>query len=308
MDKIKSPITNSFNTRLIKVYPKNDFINLYKESINFDVTRFFLDTKDIFYVKCLDTGYKFFYPYSITGDDIFYEDLQQFDWYYPREKWEFNEALKQINNNDKVLEIGAGNGAFLKKLDNNKDNINAIEFNKKSIAILKGQGYKVYNQTVQELSQVKENYYDVVVSFQVLEHISEVKSFIEASLKVLKKGGKLIFSVPNNGALIMKLDLNLSLNYPPHHMGHWDKKTFYNLQEYFPIKCIDFTHEPLQKKQYPRYYRIIALFLRRKFGIIGKGIDKFVLYPYSEYFIRRFSKNLKGLSLVVTFIKENEKN
>lgn len=302
--RIKSPVTDSYNTKILKIYSKEHFIEMYKKSINFDVSRFFTEINEILYVKCLDTGYKFFYPFSISGDELFYEDLQQFEWYYKQNKWEFEEALFQIKESDKILEIGAGNGAFLKRLINKKENIDAIEFNVKSLNILKKQGYHVYNQTIQKLAQTKEGYYDVVVSFQVLEHISDVKSFIEASIKVLKKGGQMIFSVPNDDALIMKLDFNLSLNFPPHHMGHWNKKTFFNLQKYFSIQCVNFIHEPLQKKQYSRYYRVIALYIRRKYGFIGRGIDKFLLYPYSQYFIRNFSKNLKGLSLVVTFIKK----
>ena len=35
--------------------------------------------------------------------------------------------------------------------------------------------------------------------FQVLEHIYDVKDFIEASLKVLKKGGKIIVCEPGRG-------------------------------------------------------------------------------------------------------------
>lgn len=308
MPKIKSPITGSENTKVLKVYPKIHFIDMYKKSIDFNVSRFFEHVEDVFYVKCLDTGHKFFYPDSICGDGAFYEDLQKFEWYYHQEKWEFDEAMSQIDINERVLEIGAGDGAFLNKLKSKTSNIEAIEFNKTSIDLLETQGYQIHNQSIQELSKTKANYYDVVVSFQVLEHISDVKSFIEASITLLKEGGKLIISTPNNKATIMHFDHNLSLNFPPHHIGHWDSSTYTQLQKYFHIKLSNIVNEPLEEPMYCRYYRVLALHLRKKYGFFGKALDK-LLYPYSYYLVKKFAKNLKGLSMVVTYTKnENEKN
>jgi 2-polyprenyl-3-methyl-5-hydroxy-6-metoxy-1,4-benzoquinol methylase len=302
MEKIKSPVTGSYNTKVLKWYSSTHFIELYKTSINIDVARFFKNCDRVAYVKCLDTGYKFFSPTTIFGDDLFYEELQTFDWYYHQEKWEFNETLKYIKSKDKVLEIGAGNGAFLNKLKNDKTLIDALEFNKLAISSLKSQGYNVYNQTIEDFSNIKENYYDAVVLFQVLEHIPDVQSFLNAAIKSLKKGGKLIISVPNNDAFIMRLDFNLCLNFPPHHQGHWDKKVFVNLQKHFHFKFKEITYEPLDEDFYSRFYRVIAIYIRKRFGILGKIMDK-LIYPLSNKIVRLFSSKIKGLSLVVCYEK-----
>lgn len=302
MDKIKSPITSSFNTIILKTYSKNHFIDLYKTSLNINVSRFFEGHEEIFYMKCLDTNYNFFYPEQILGDDLFYEELQKFDWYYSKEKWEFKEALKHVKSSDKILEIGAGNGAFLNYLKIEKSNIDILEFNQKAINALREKGYQVHDKTIETFSKGKQNYYDVIVTFQVLEHIFDVKSFLDATLHTLKPNGKLIISVPNDKAWIISLDPNLALNYPPHHMGHLNSNTFKKLQKYFPIQLDKVMLEPLDQNQYDRYYKVFAMYMIRKMGSIGKFLDR-MIYPISTKLVSIFSKRLKGQSMVVIFKK-----
>lgn len=300
---IKSPITGSYNTKVLKKYSETFFIDLYKNSINFDVSRFFYGLKEVVYVRCLDTGYSFFYPDSIVGDGTFYEELQKFDWYYHKEKWEFNEALKQISPNDIVLEIGAGNGYFLDSLtDIPLKNKNAIEFNQSSINILKQKGYTVYDCSIEQHSKQKENYYDVIVLFQVLEHVYDIKSFLNSTIQALKLGGKLIIAVPNCDAKITKLDFNLS-NLPPHHMGHWNALSLKNLTKYFSLDLNAIKCEPLTVEFYKRYYRVWAVHKRIKYGFFGKALDK-MLFPVSENAIKILSGKLKGLSIIASFKKK----
>ena len=58
------------------------------------------------------TGYKFYYPLSVFGDDIFYEELQNStvsdvtgNNYYPQWKWEYQIACDSINKNESMLDI-----------------------------------------------------------------------------------------------------------------------------------------------------------------------------------------------------------
>ncbi|GAB4280922.1 MAG: hypothetical protein Kow0068_05310 [Marinilabiliales bacterium] len=301
--KIKSPITGSYNTKILKYYPKKHFIDLYKVSLNINVSHFFSDINEVLYVICLDTGYKFFYPDSIVGNSSFYEELQQFEWYYHKEKWEFTEALKHINIKDVILEIGGGNGYFLDKLNISTENKHVIEFNQKAIQVLSNKGYSVYNETIIEHSKKRENYYDVIVLFQLLEHIYDVKSFLDAAISALKKNGKLIVAVPNCNAKMIRLDFNLSLNFPPHHIGHWNYKSLKNLEKHFNIKLESVFYEPLDKSYYKRYYRVWAVDKRMRYSFFGKAIDKFI-YPFSEKIVSLLSRHLKGQSMIVIFNKK----
>lgn len=46
--------------------------------MNIDVSDFFNSIKKVSIYKCLDTGYRFYYPFNISGDNIFYQKLKNF--------------------------------------------------------------------------------------------------------------------------------------------------------------------------------------------------------------------------------------
>ena len=129
---IKSPLTNSTNIKLERSIKTALIIDKWQKD-GIDVSRFFVNLDEIKLYRCLDSGYRFFYPFNLEGDNQFYQELQKFSWYYMDWKWEYEQALRQISPGDKVLEIGCGQGDFIKKLkDNNIDAI-GLEFNDQAI-------------------------------------------------------------------------------------------------------------------------------------------------------------------------------
>jgi SAM-dependent methyltransferase len=109
-----------------------------------------------------------------------------------------------------------------------------------------GRGLKVYGESIQAHVSENRNKYDSVCVFQAMEHISEVGEFLSACLEVLKSGGKLILSVPNNDALMFRLPELLPINAPPHHMGLWGINALLSLSKIFPLRLDAVEHEPLQ--------------------------------------------------------------
>lgn len=242
-NKILSPITKKDNIKLLAKIPKSILIEGYK-SYQTNVEHIFKEIDTIDYYECLDTGYKFFYPFNITGDDNFYQSLEKFPWYYMDDKWEFENALKYIKDTDYVLEIGSGRGAFLEKLKNKNIKHLGIELNTHAIEISKQKGVNAQQINLYDLAKTYPNTFDFVCAFQVLEHIPDVYEFINASLKVLKPGGLLYYSVPNDDAFI-GVDITNWLNYPPHHMGRWNEKAFIALTSYFSFNFVKCEFEPL---------------------------------------------------------------
>jgi 2-polyprenyl-3-methyl-5-hydroxy-6-metoxy-1,4-benzoquinol methylase len=173
--------------------------------------------------KCNDSEYYFYYPFNISGTSHFYQKLQNFDWYYLTDKWEYNYALRYISAYSQLLEIGAGSGHFLLKAHKEKKvHIVGLELNDHAIKQAEENNVKIIKDNLESFSLNNPNCFDIVASFQVLEHITNVKNFFESSLKLLKKNGLLIVSVPNNDSFI-KYDYQNVLNMPPHHMGIWTK-------------------------------------------------------------------------------------
>jgi len=300
---IKSPLTNSTNIKLERSIKTALIIDKWQKD-GIDVSRFFVNLDEIKLYRCLEYDYKFYYPFNLEGDNQFYQDLQKFSWYYMDWKWEYEQALRQVLPGDKVLEIGCGQGDFIKKLKDNNINAIGLEFNDQAIEKCRAKGLIVAKQTIEEHASGNQAVYDVVCSFQVMEHIADIGNALTASLGVLKRGGKLIISVPNNDSFLGKDKFNL-MNLPPHHMGLWDEKSLKNLEKFFNIKLEKIYLEPLQTYHYRLYYGIIfAEKIRKVFGPLAKPINK-ILGRISLYLMVHtdLPQKIKGHTIMAVYIK-----
>lgn len=218
-----------------------DLVKLYRKILRDSIAYEFIDIKEISFIHCKDCDLKFFNP-AITGSEKFYKKLQKFDWYYMDEKAEYDYAKQYINNEDSVLEIGSGKGAFSKKI--NTKNYIGLELSHKAIDIAEKNGITILNELIQDHAINNSNKYDVVCAFQVLEHVADIKSFIESSIKCLRPNGILIYSVPSADSFI-SLVPNGILNMPPHHVSWWSEKTLSKITNLFGIQLVDINHEKL---------------------------------------------------------------
>jgi len=309
MDKlINSPIKDNAKAKLIQTINSNKVAEGYKTIFNIDVSNFFLGVDEIGIYECETTGYQFYYPDTLSGDGFFYTQLQNIEWYYQAWKWEFEMALGLIEKNSKVLEIGCGEGAFLKRVKVKASYCVGLEINNNTIT--NKDGFSIINKTIEAYALQNKNEFDWVISFQVLEHISNVRRFIEASLECLKPGGKLLIAVPNNDAFFFKkrlIDFNdneyqktLLLNLPPHHMSIWNKRSLSSLQNIFSIKLDNFFLEPLRP-----WRKDLNLRIKEKTkGPVFKKIMKFIPPKYFYRLLGLFNKDVNmGDTIIVVFQK-----
>ncbi|MDQ6755635.1 MAG: class I SAM-dependent methyltransferase [Bacteroidota bacterium] len=279
---VKSPVTLSDNTKLIETIPVNIIIEGYSNLLNMDVSEYFKGLDNIYIYECLDTGFRFYYPENIFGNENFYAELQTKDFYYNPWIWENKTALKNIDKGSKILEAGCGTGSFLEVMANKGFDCTGLELNQAAVNVCKHKGLHVFKQFLEEHVLVHSEMYDVVCSFQVLEHVYDVHSFITSSLQCLKPGGKLIIAVPNNNPWYYKYDKLNTLNMPPHHSGLWNKKTFLQLPRFFPVKVKKILHEPLNHRVpyvnvFLRHYKL-NLF-NKLFNKIPPGITNRAILP-----------------------------
>ncbi len=287
---VLSPITNTNNVELKNEIHSEDILSIYENELGTNVSRFFKHTKVVSLYRCEDTGLYFYYPKEVAGDEEFYNDLKRemprrFGVpYYPESKWEYDICVELISKNETVYEVGAGNGAFLKKLKaKGVTEIHGAELNLDSINQAFDFGIVIENKTIQDKANEGNSMYDVVCTFQVLEHISEIKSFIKGCLDILKSGGKFIIAVPYNNPYLFKNDKLNALNMPPHHMALWNSESFMNLKKYFPIKLKEVIIEKLPSNGYDfeRYFEVNRNYL------YPKG------FPFKKIFDRMYFKWLK---------------
>ena len=309
----QSPITKKNNTTLTDTFSANDVINLYKQQLDIDVSRFF--TFPSFYLfRCNDTGYRFYYPEGLDGDGRFYEALQNKlgKEYYHAWKFENQLAFDEIKPGDKVLDIGCGIGNFLIRAKEKTSSVIGLELNENAVNVCRQKGLTVFNEMIQEHATTHEDHYDVVCMFQVLEHIYDVRGFLEAALKVLKPGGKMIIGVPNNEPYFSGYDKYCTLNPPPHHMGLWNKHVFQQLSKIYNLNILDIRYDIKGKPLVLAYLR--AKYLAGIKSLPGKHslkekIIMLLLGPItlSGALIKKITTGIHGSHIAVLFQKNNQK-
>ncbi|WP_417557789.1 class I SAM-dependent methyltransferase [Mesoflavibacter zeaxanthinifaciens] len=131
-----------------------------------------------------------------------------------------------------VLEIGCGEGYGIPYLMKNADELHVIDKSKQTISSIKKRYTSIYAYQIHTppITQLKSNSFDCIVSFQVIEHIKDVHSFMSEIKRLLKPDGKAYISTPN------KL---LSIARNPWHYKEFDFQELNNLCEnYFDIFTI----------------------------------------------------------------------
>ncbi|MBN2730619.1 MAG: methyltransferase domain-containing protein [Bacteroidales bacterium] len=302
MDRLVSPLTLQDNVTLIKNIPTKTIIKVYKR-YNIDVSKYFLGREYVSIYRCNETNYHFYYPFNVTGDSRFYEHFQQFSWYYMPWKWEHEVAVRYIKSGDKIMEVGCAHGEFLKQINELYDLALSIGLELNQTAKENHTKIEILNETIQSYSNEHVGEFDVVCSFQVLEHITEPRSFISSSLDCLKPGGKLIVSVPNNDSYLK--NLGGCLNMPPHHVGLWNETSLKSISKLFPVKVNDIHFEPLQpyhigdffqSKHYSSYPSILGKVIRKLHKITG-------VYAKRQKIILRDLQKTPGHTILVVFEK-----
>jgi SAM-dependent methyltransferase len=301
-DFVNSTLDKSAKAFCKEIINVRKLVNDYQLQFGFDVSEYFNGLKEIKIYECKNTKYRFYYPLGIYGDSSFYEKLQTLDWYYMPWKWEHTTTMSMLEESNKILEVGSGGLGFIEKMNINGFNIKGLELNNQSI--LKGEklNLRVFNETIEDHAINHFEEYDAVCSFQVLEHISDVHSFIKAQVDCLKKGGKLIIAVPNNDSFI-KFSKGGLLNSPPHHMGLWNKRSLVSLEKIFNLKVDEIIYEPLQDYHYKWYIESSLQKNIYKSRLLKLIFSMLKLKNIYSRFVKRFKNQINGHTILVTYIK-----
>jgi ubiquinone/menaquinone biosynthesis C-methylase UbiE len=113
-----------------------------------------------------------------------------------KKKEKIIELINSYGKIKRILDVGAGDGLTLSII--NAEEKYGIDINSKNIERLTKKGIKAYLQDVQEPFPFPDNYFDVVVSEDVIEHLFFPEKTLYEIYRVLKPGGIFVGSVPNH--------------------------------------------------------------------------------------------------------------
>lgn len=195
-------------------------------------------------LQCLSCDIVFADPMKSPGKE-WYEKSELYSFNTPvLKKLEWYEKIflddKPNNGKGLLLNIGCGNSNFLKLVEKIGYKVLAIDFNKDSIEFTKKVlGIKeAYNMDVFDfIKSYNGTKFDVIIFFEVLEHLESPVNFIQSLKKILKQNGYIVLSVPNRNRLKPQKD---KWDYPPHHLTRWNLKSlnFFLIHNGFKVKKI----------------------------------------------------------------------
>jgi 2-polyprenyl-3-methyl-5-hydroxy-6-metoxy-1,4-benzoquinol methylase len=293
-----SPLTGSTNVVLESQLSANQIITQYSQEFGMNVSSYFAGLKTVDIYQCQDSSLRFYYPFSLAGDGLFYADLARvYKGYYSVWKWEHEKVFQAINSGDKVLEIGCGMGYFLKKLKEKKAHAIGMDFNPDAVEYGSQHDILIVDETIAQHAEKQAETYDVVCAFQLFEHVNEVGKFLKDSIACLKKGGLLAIGVPNNESLIFKLDPYHTLNVPPHHMLLWDARSLAYIATQFNLSIVEIAIQPAHVINRSMAYR---LWLEKA---LGKNIFSAIIHAASRWLIKRLPVFQQGATVIAVFRK-----
>ncbi len=249
--------------RVVASVSASDLVLLYRRELHLDVTAELAAAAEFRLVRCGTCDLRHFTP-AAAGSDAFYVGLQQFPWYYLADKPEYDVARGYVQPGDRVLEIGCGRGAFGALLGA-RAHYRGLELSATAVHQATAAGLDVRVETVEAHALEQAGRYDVVSSFQVLEHVPAPLPFLEAAVACLRPGGLLVVSVPYVDGFMGAVSDNV-LNLPPHHLTWWSLAALRHVGRQLGLSEVAVTVDELAPDHHVVYLRhrlLTAVGMRR---------------------------------------------
>ena len=261
----------------------------------------------VHHYECCACGFRFFDP-ALAGGALFYEQLQQND-YYVTHRPEFDFALKlgQRINAQKVLDIGGGEGAFLDLAKKAGLETYGLELNAKAADSSAKKGHLIFRKSLAEISPAEFGTgVDMLTLFQVIEHVPDPCNFLDAAATLVRPGGLLVVSVPNACGVHRFLPWD-PLDLPPHHISRWRRKDLKKLGDVCGLQWLACGADVLygsDLESFLLYHNQLARAMGQPERMGGEYLPKIASFLYRKLGCRHYGPRA-GLSIYAAYQKPN---
>jgi 2-polyprenyl-3-methyl-5-hydroxy-6-metoxy-1,4-benzoquinol methylase len=203
---------------------------IYCKSKNF---KKLLGYEHAYLVKCIDCSLVFTSKIP-TIDQLtkHYGNYPRFNSLSPITEKRYNELLdkfEKFRSTNNLIDLGCSNGLFLECAKKRGWNVYGTEYDPKCVEIGKLKDITIFksDQLPKELFELK---FDVVTSFEVIEHINNPLEEMEFVNKLVRTGGAVYITTPNfNSISRFYLRNNWNVIEFPEHLTYYTSKTLNKL-------------------------------------------------------------------------------
>lgn len=245
---------------------------------------------------------EYYKNYSYSGD------------YYisPITMHRYNQLLDEFEKyrvKNRILDIGCGLGYFLEVAKNRGWDVYGTEFSESAVKICESKGINIFKGQTQN-SRFPDEYFDVVTSFEVLEHLNEFTLELKETHRILSVNGLFYCTTPNFNAFarhILKDNYNVICY--PEHLSYFTSSTLKKLLYRHNFKC-----EVIKTTGFSVTAILNAINKNKEKAFTSNSTDEVIrskfetrwylnLLKYSINFLLNFTRT--GASLKGYFIKMN---
>lgn len=184
-------------------------------------------------VKCKSCSFVFSEKIPSEKELIeFYDGYGRDDYLSPLTVKRYHELLDKFEpfrKTNKILDVGCGIGYFLEVAKERGWEVYGTEYTDKAIEICSAKGIEM-KQGKLNPSDFELESFDILTSFEVLEHINNQTKEIDNFQKLLRKGGLVYLTTPNfNSLLRYRLKEKYNVITYPEHLAYFTPKTLNSL-------------------------------------------------------------------------------
>lgn len=195
---------------------------------------------------CPNCDVMFWFPLEYPGINFYEEFLPALYGYYVEYKmleWDHRQFLKdRPARGGRLLDVGCGQ--FLNAARSAGYEVTGIDPDRRAVeTAIRRLGLEcVYRATWEQfIARSKNEQYDVITAFQLIEHLTAPFRFVRCMRELLKDGGFLSLGVPNRQRFGGKRD---DFDLPPNHFTRWNRRSIEQLLRRAGFRVITIRIQP----------------------------------------------------------------
>lgn len=298
----------------MSLQPSPKICPVCQEESNFKFIRDFSSQRGNFSLyECVKCYVQFWEPFRSPGPE-WYKAQKKYATKEPRLYRGYHKKFLSLYptfpEGTKILDVGCGRGELLQELRKRGCECWGVDFDELTIRAAK-ERLRLQNlfsmDLIEFLGKKDLPEFDIITSFEVIEHLDDPLSFLQGIKKHLKKSGKIILSTPSRERLMPD---EYSWDFPPTHLSRWNEEAIATLAkkinfEISSVHYVDqFLHlfELFSEKTRSGLVKKIVKFISGKKKDISEDQKKTTCVPAKEDFSNK-SKLLPRLLLKAAKIK-----